>query len=367
MMQIPIFRSGKHIAASGAALSFSEEDLRASIDAYDPAVHEAPIVVGHPRDNAPAFGWVSSLAMDGEEMVANVNQLDADFSEMVKAGRFKKRSASFYTPDAPSNPKPGIYYLRHVGFLGAQPPAVKGLKEIKFSEDESEFIEFSDEMVVGILALMMRRLREFFISEYGVEKAQSIVPDFMVNDIESEARKPQEEDSAQPAASFEENKEEDTMTPEQISEMEALKARAQELESKVAEYAEASAKAEYAARLAVIKGDLAALVSDGRVLPNEVDALAQFMCGLDDKAGVAEFADGETSRTTLEWFKSFLASRPKTVDYSEQAAGVAADDTPSKASDIAMRAREYRDAQAMKGRNISFTEATDAILRGAAQ
>lgn len=39
---------------------------------------------------------------------------------------------------------PGVYYLRHVGFLGAQPPAVKGLRSIELAEAEPGVIEFSE-------------------------------------------------------------------------------------------------------------------------------------------------------------------------------------------------------------------------------
>ncbi|MDL6388248.1 peptidase, partial [Escherichia coli] len=70
--------------------------------------------------------------------------LDPQFAEMVTDGRFKKVSASFYLPDSPSNPKPGVLYLRHVGFLGAQPPSVKGLKQVSFSEQEEGVVEFAD-------------------------------------------------------------------------------------------------------------------------------------------------------------------------------------------------------------------------------
>jgi len=370
MKQIPIFKPGKHIAANGAAVEFSEADLERSIAAYDPAIHEAPIVVGHPKDNGPAYGWVSKLSFAEGEMIADVSQVDAQFAELVTAGRFKKRSASFYTPDAPTNPVPGVYYLRHVGFLGAQPPAVKGLREVAFAEDDG-VIEFADDgMVTGILALMMRRLRDFFIAEYGTEKAQSVIPDFLVSDIEAEARKPAE--PAEPAmpvsTAFNESNdapEGEQMTPEEIAELQAKAARAEELEAKVAEYAETQAAAERVAKLAGFKAELAALVADGKVLPAEVDALAQFMCGIDDAAAVAEFAEGENERTSLSWFRAFLASRPKAVDFSERAPG-GADDTPAKASDIAMKARAYRDVQASKGMHISFTEATDAVLRGAA-
>jgi hypothetical protein len=43
---------------SGQALAFSESDLQATVAAYDPAKHEAPLVVGHPTHDMPAYGWV---------------------------------------------------------------------------------------------------------------------------------------------------------------------------------------------------------------------------------------------------------------------------------------------------------------------
>ena len=61
MTRLQIFRPGRHTAMSGEALKFSKADLRAIADCYDPALHEAPIVIGHPELNKPAFGWVKSL------------------------------------------------------------------------------------------------------------------------------------------------------------------------------------------------------------------------------------------------------------------------------------------------------------------
>ncbi|OYW21050.1 MAG: hypothetical protein B7Z43_11640, partial [Sphingomonas sp. 12-62-6] len=40
----------------------AEADLAATAAAYDPAKFEAPIVVGHPALDAPAYGWVRGLA-----------------------------------------------------------------------------------------------------------------------------------------------------------------------------------------------------------------------------------------------------------------------------------------------------------------
>ncbi|MEO5341395.1 MAG: hypothetical protein H7837_12910 [Magnetococcus sp. MYC-9] len=124
-----IFRPGTHTDQHGANLTFTESDLSACATAYDPSLHQAPLVVGHPVTNDPAWGWVQSLAYSGGRLLATPDQVDPAFAEMVNAGRYNKLSASFYLPDSPANPVQGTYYLRHVGFLGAQPPALKGLGE----------------------------------------------------------------------------------------------------------------------------------------------------------------------------------------------------------------------------------------------
>ena len=63
----------------------------------------------------------------------------------MEAGRYKHVSAAFYAPDSPRNPKPGVYYLRHVGALGAVPPSIKGLGPLTFAEDDTVFIAFGED------------------------------------------------------------------------------------------------------------------------------------------------------------------------------------------------------------------------------
>lgn len=179
-----IFRAGRHTAMSGQSVAFSEVDVAGIARAYDPALHEAPIVVGHPKADAPAYGWVKSLRAEGAELFAEPDQVEPAFAEMVRAGRFKRISASFYPPNAAANPVPGTYYLKHVGFLGAQPPAVKGLKPAEFAEGGEEVvIEFSEAEIAGVSAAGMggvRRvlgsLREWFLSAQGQDVADRVVP-----------------------------------------------------------------------------------------------------------------------------------------------------------------------------------------------
>ncbi|MCA1944541.1 MAG: hypothetical protein LDL30_04540 [Desulfovibrio sp.] len=137
-----IFRSGTHTAMDGQELHFSDADLTATAAAYDPAKHEAPLVIGHPATDAPAYGWVKSLTVhpgqSGLELGATPGPVAPEFAGAVNTGLYKKISASFYPPHAKSNPVPGVYYLRHVGFLGAQPPAVKGLPPPAFADSDAE-------------------------------------------------------------------------------------------------------------------------------------------------------------------------------------------------------------------------------------
>ena len=136
MKRIHIFKTGTHTDSHGQTLTFSEADLTAAVAAYDPNLHQAPIVVGHPKTDNPAYGWVQSLNGDGGNLFATPEQVNTEFSEQVANGAYKKVSASFYPPNSPANPAKGAYYLRHVGFLGAEPPAIKGLQPIEFSESD---------------------------------------------------------------------------------------------------------------------------------------------------------------------------------------------------------------------------------------
>ena len=142
--KIEIFRAGRHTDDSGTVHNFSAADVAGMVASYDAKLREAPLTVGHPEHNLPAYGWVKDLSINkAGNLVMNTHQVQAQFAEMVDAKLFKKRSASFYPPSHPNNPKPGNWYLRHVAFLGAQPPAIAGLAD--FSEDaDAGTVSFSE-------------------------------------------------------------------------------------------------------------------------------------------------------------------------------------------------------------------------------
>ena len=134
-MKFEIFKTGSHTSDKGITKDYSLDDLNFIAQSYKPEEDEAPIVLGHPVDNSPAYGWVSSLEVteDGK-LVADApdEKLSPEFLSAVQEGRYKKRSISL-TPEGK---------LRHVGFLGGAAPAVKGLADIQFSQPSSTIIEF---------------------------------------------------------------------------------------------------------------------------------------------------------------------------------------------------------------------------------
>lgn len=144
MNLIEIFKAGKRKDANGTEINLTIEALQKAVMAYDVNIFEAPVVIGCPEHNHPAYAWVKGLKLEGDILKAELHQIDPKFAEIVEKGRYKKVSASFYLPDSENNPKKGTLYLRHVGFLGAIPPAVKGLKNPIFSENEQGVVDFSD-------------------------------------------------------------------------------------------------------------------------------------------------------------------------------------------------------------------------------
>lgn len=150
-MRIHIFRTGTHTDSEGRTKEWTEADLDRIVTAYNAhlAAHpndDAPLAIGHPKgSSAPAFGWVKSLIRDGENLFAEIKPTVNEFVEWIKKGLYKKISMAV---------DPKTFLLKHIAFLGATPPAVKGLEAVQFDEGEmlkveyefQEKIEMEDEM-----------------------------------------------------------------------------------------------------------------------------------------------------------------------------------------------------------------------------
>lgn len=369
---IQIFKPGKHVAMSGAALSFSETDLAATAAAYDPAKHEAPLVIGHPKHDDPAFGWVGKLAFAEGALDVEPVQVNADFAEMVASGAFKKISASFYSPDSPSNPVPGVYYLRHVGFLGAQPPAVKGLRNPEFAEAEQGVVEFSEWGDVTNASLW-RRMRDWLIGEKGLDVADNIIPDYQVSSLEQaaqdELKEAQTETAAASAPAFTEPQPQgDTMSVEDKARLAALEKENAELKAKDAAFAEAEKKRKADAFHADHTAFAEGLVKAGKLLPANKEQTVALMDSLAVQETAIEFGegDGKKSATALALYRAQLEAMPKLVEFGEAAGGKGVIDSGDKTADvIAAEAVMFQESESAAGRVITTAQAVQYVLQKA--
>lgn len=304
MRRIHIFKAGRQTAMSGLTIEFTESDMAAMAAAYDPAKHEAPIVVGHPATDDPAYGWTRSLVAQGADLFAEPHQVNAEFAEQVKAGAYKKVSASFYPPTHPNNPVPGVYYLRHIGFLGAQPPAVKGLKATEFAE-EADCVElqldFSEDITHPAAA---------------DPESSSLPPE---NTQTPGAGGSPEGSTPSPSPASQES---NTVTPEEKAALQAqnaqLKADLDAANSRLRESAQAAKKTEHTAFAD-------ALVAETRLPADQKDLVVAMLNHFEpaviagEQFSPVEFGEGEAAKPMGEVFKAFLQSLPKRVEFGEQA------------------------------------------------
>ncbi|MDO8838012.1 MAG: hypothetical protein Q7V31_03725 [Parvibaculum sp.] len=338
MKPFEIFKPGTHTPMSGKPIAFSEEVVKAIAAAYDPARHEAPVVIGHPRDDGPAWGWVKGLEFRDGALVAELDQVDPAFAEIVEAGRFKKVSASFYPADHPSNPTPGQLALRHVGVLGATAPGVKGLKPISFGDDDAEVLnfEFAEDdawrtsWVFGTIGRALQAMREFIVVERGEEAADKAIPKYDIEEVHRHAGALQERARKTESPAFSETNlkpnEEPAVNPK-TQEQEASAAKIAADQAKLDADRLAFAEQQKQARRATDKAALDALSVEGKLAPGIVAPLLDFMEGLD--AGTPlEFGEGDgvQKKTPHEFFLDLLKQSGKVIEFGERSAPEGDDD-----------------------------------------
>lgn len=316
--RLHVFRAGTHTPMSGEAMTFSAADVAELASSYDPAVLEAPLVVGHPRTDDPAYGWVGKAFANGDDLEVEPANVEPAFAEMVNAGRFRRISIALFPREHPGNPKPGSLYLKHIGFLGAQAPAVKGLRPAQFAADDAvRVIELEAPDVLHLsastwsMARLARSLREWLIESQGVEVADRVVPSYVADDLTVEASKPTEAASvgfAAPthpgAAAMNPN----TLTAEQ------LEAERAKLETERKALAADRRKLRQTTQLAFCDG----LVAAGRLQPGHRAAVAEVLVELESLPAVT-FAEGTETRTSspLEVIRAALEGAKPAIEFGE--------------------------------------------------
>ena len=286
MSAIHIFKAGTHTDMHGKKLPFTPDDLAACVKAYDPSVHEAPLVIGHPRTEDPAWGWVKALSLSGVDLMAEPAQLDPQFAEM------------------------------------AQPPSVKGLKQVSFSEQEEGVVEFADWQAITNASLW-GKLRDFLIARFSLDEAEKVLPEWQLNSLREEAyRDTLSQDAA--GAQFSEtgpgpssaSNEESSMTKEEI---EALQEENRRLKQQAADRDARDAQV----RQEQLHKDNVAfaekLVAEGRLAPRASSVVVALLDAVAGGDKPVEFAEGESRTPLATAFRSLLSDGEPVMNFAEQA------------------------------------------------
>lgn len=296
--RVEVFRPGTFRAMNGQEYSFSEADVASMASGYDPERAPAPVVVGHPGHDAPAFGWAKAFEVnEAGTLIAELGELAPEFVSAVEGGRYRKISMKFFPPDASNNPVPGQYYPRHIGFLGGAAPAVSGLAPVQFADD-ADLVEiaFALPEVAESTASVMRRVREFFIEKFGLEAADQAVPEYHIRWIEEAGKEPD------PEPGFTEPKQEEKPMSGDDTD---LKAR----EADLARRERAMAHAE---NVSFADG----LIGAGRLLPVQKDGVVALLDQLAVEGGdQIAFSDGGTEKkaSPAQILRDVLSAAPEVV------------------------------------------------------
>ena len=300
---VEILATGTHTANNGKKVEVTPDYLRKMAGGYDIAYSEAPVVIGHPELNGPAYGWVKTLYLNptSSRLLADID-VAPEFAELVRKGFFKKRSSSIYPDLNGKGP-----YLRHLGFLGAAPPAIKGLADLNLADGKDCYVfEFSQKEAKAMSwkDLFKTRMSEAVdaIPE-GAGTLPGAAPQIVLP-------------ATVPVVQF---SEEDVKKREEAAAKKAKEEAALEFSEKLKTQEAQRLEAEHKAE---VKRKIDSLVSEGKVIPAWVKGglveFAQSLPHLDQASGgsVIQFSEGKKG-SPYEWLMSFLEELPKAIDFGE--------------------------------------------------
>lgn len=370
--RIEVFRPGTFTAMGGMSFSATAEELADLAERYDPDKYPVPVVVGHPKSDDPAFGWVQAFSFDAgaNKLLADVGELEPQFSDAVEEGRYKRISMSFYMPGSTANPMPGQFYPKHVGFLGAAAPAVPGLKPVAFSDDEDAVtIELSDPAFKDVASLF-RTIREWIISENDIETADNVIPNWRVAWIDEAGDTPPDDS----AGNFSETEEDDDMaktpfktstpkTPPASNDQDASFAeREAALDARQAALDAKEAKQRHDGHVSFAEG----LINDGKLPTGNKAKVIALLDGAASQAEDAiEFSDGAETKSSdlVSLLKDVLSGQPKIVEFGEMDLGDTPDGEEPDPQVIANEALSFQAAQREAGITVSTSDAVAAVRK----
>jgi hypothetical protein len=308
-----ILKVGKVKDNSGKWHNFTEKDLDSFIEMYENRKNDAPVVVGHPKTNSPAYGWVDKLKREGEILKATFKDLVPEFVGAVKKKIYKYISISF---------NPITKKLRHVGFLGGAAPAVEGLAEANLSEFEEEYItvEFAEEewseRRIRSIGRLFQRIREFFIEKWGIEETNNIISAYDADYLKEIPPKVESVSSFNEDKTKEVNMDElEKVKQELLDKEDELTNLTEEADNKETENKKLKkdlADIEQKGRKKEISEFVDSLKKEGRLLPKHEKTVSEILMNLKGQDFEIEFSE-EEKKTGYDSFSAMLKDLPVVV------------------------------------------------------
>ncbi len=308
---VEIFRTGKHRGSE--VVNITENDLQEMVNSFNELSQAGgfqPVLkLGHDdvqkffgaRKGAPNLGFVEKLRIEGSKILADFTNVPDALFELIKNRRFNSVSIEMF-PVTEFNGKQFKNVLTAVALLGAELPAVKGLKELAatlFTEEvednfQGEKIELKEQ---DMPATYTQEQLDQLVNAAVVKATDEVKATF----TDEVAKVTTERDTAIKAKDTAEN---------------AL--RTFEDDTRKAEAGRMVDKA----------------IEDGKLLPKQKDAALAFALNL---SGTVKFGDEEKSLTKL--FDEFIDGLPTKIEFGEKGKGGSKETFSTAAEEVDVRAR----------------------------
>lgn len=328
---VEVFRAGTHKDSLGRTHTFSRAQLDqivANVSAATPPPH----VITHKELYSPfRYGDVIAAKRDGDALLVQSANIEPQFERLVLGGRLRDRSIRI------SKTANGLA-LGHVAWLGAEPPAVEGMAPVQFAASSELVMDFSydDARAAGLLARALRRMREFLIDKYSVDDADRVMPEWEVQSadalyaqaIAEPATDPETTQNPMFTAPVPGTQDGEDMTAQEQAK---LKADLDAANARVAEFSRSNDALTRDKRVAAFSVLVTAAIDAGRLIPAQVQGMAEFAAGLAiSQDAEFEFSAGNATakKSPATWFTEFVASIGKQVDLGESDAGNRLDGAP---------------------------------------
>ncbi len=339
---VEIMRTGTFTpggAARGQKVVIGSAELDAMVTSFNelvPIGGFTPVLkLGHAEaqrfmgqsSGAPNLGIVEKIWREGEKVLANFLNVPDAVVDLIRQKRFANVSVEV-VPNLEFDGKTFSQVLTAVALLGAELPAVKGLKELA----ATLFTEVEVKPITADNIVSYEQETEPMTVTYTQEQHDAL--------LEAAVSKAVDAAKATYAADAE------RLTAERDEAVEAVKT----VKTKFAEYSDKVANAE-----AETMVDSA--IKDGKLLPKQKDAAMAFMSNL---TGTVTFGDEDKSMRVM--FADFLGAMPTKIDTSEKGNGSTEDQDGNDYANAGLKVDELA-RKAMEGNDkLSYADARAKVL-----